>query len=206
MSAEGLNVAAVLLAAGLSRRMGDINKLLIEINGEPLVRRTAKVYLEAGTAVHVVLGHEAERVRAALSDLPVTFVQNPDYAEGQPTSVRAGLDSLPGLHDLMLVALADQIALTPEDILDLVRTFAKGDRHRILIPYYGGERGNPVAFPSTLLAEVRASGANAASRAFIDGHPDLTAHYEAPNNHFTTDIDTPEDLARFKRGLGSDQV
>ena len=111
MRAEDLKVAAVLLAAGLSRRMGERNKLLIEIGGEPLVRRTARVYLAAGADVHAVLGHDAGQVRAALEGLPVSFVTNAQYEEGQQSSVRAGIDSLRGGDDAILVALADQAAL-----------------------------------------------------------------------------------------------
>src|SRR6516162_7098517 len=81
MSARPFKAAAVLLAAGLSRRMAGRNKLLIEILGEPLVRRSAKVYLAAGADVYVVLGHEGDLVREALAGLPLSFVENPQYAE-----------------------------------------------------------------------------------------------------------------------------
>ncbi len=77
MKAQDLKAAAVLLAAGLSRRMGERNKLLIEIGGEPLVRRTAKVYLAAGVDVHAVLGFEAREVRAALEGLPISLRNEP---------------------------------------------------------------------------------------------------------------------------------
>ncbi len=194
-----VKAAAVLLAAGLSRRMGERNKLLIEIGGEPLVRRTAKVYLAADADVHVVLGHEANRVRAVLEDLPVTFVTNPDYAGGQQTSVRAGIDSLPSICGAILIALGDQAALTQADVSDLLRAFAGDGANRILVPYYRGQRGNPVIFPSALIAEMRAAGRNAACRKFIDDNPNLTYRYEAENDHTAIDIDTPEDLLAFER-------
>jgi len=194
----GLKVAVILLAAGLSRRMGDRNKLLIEAGGEPLVRRTANAYLAAGADMYAVLGHEAERVGAALAGLRLTFVQNPNFADGQQTSVRAGLEALAGGYDAVLVALSDQIALTSADISDLVHAFAESSRDRILIPYYKGERGNPVVFPAQIIADIRASGRNAACRAFIDGNPGLTRRYEAANDHFVIDIDTPEDLQAFE--------
>jgi molybdenum cofactor cytidylyltransferase len=201
MTARPLKAAVVLLAAGLSRRMGERNKLLIEIAGEPLVRRTAKVYLAAGMDVYVVLGHEGELVREALGGLPLGFVENPRYAEGQPSSVRAGIESLKDGFDAILIALADQAALTPEDITALIRAFADSGGGRILVPYYRGCRGNPVLFPASLIAEMRAKGRSAASRNFIDDNPQLVARYEAANNHFVTDIDTPDDLAAFEKGL-----
>jgi molybdenum cofactor cytidylyltransferase len=198
-----LNVAVVLLAAGLSSRMGERNKLLIELGGEPLVRRSARLYLAAGADVHVVLGHEAGAVRAALADLPLAFVENPNFALGQPTSVRAGLDSVPEGYDALLVALADQAALTPADIADLLGAFAEGDRSRMLIPYFQGERGNPVVFPPQIVAEIRASGHNVGCRRFIDANPQQTRRYEARTDHFTLDIDTPDDLQAFaEKGKG----
>ena len=196
--------AVVLLAAGLSSRMGARNKLLIDIDGEPLVRRTARTYLAAGADVYAVVGHEAAAVRAALADLPLAFVENPRFAEGQQTSVRAGLDRLPAGYDAVLVALADQAALTSADISDLLRAFAEGDRDRILIPFQDGQRGNPVLFPAAIIAEIRASGRNAACRKFIDANPQLTRHYEAASDHFTIDIDTPDDLRSFTGRSPSD--
>jgi molybdenum cofactor cytidylyltransferase len=189
-----LRVAVVLLAAGLSTRMGDRNKLLIEIDGQPLVRRTALAYLATGADVHVVVGHEAARVCGALAGLPVTIIHNPRYADGQPASARAGLDSLQGDHDAVVMALADQPALTAADIGDLLRAFADSDRTRILIPHYGGRRGNPVVFPADIIARIVASGPHAACRGFIDDNPQLVKRHEAANDHVLIDIDAPEDL------------
>jgi molybdenum cofactor cytidylyltransferase len=200
MTVPEIKAAAVLLAAGLSRRMGERNKLLIEIEGEPLVRRTAKAYLAAGAEVHAVLGYEAEQVGAALRDLAVAFVLNPDYAQGQPTSVRAGIDSLAGGYAAILVALADQAALTAEDISGLVNAFA-ADGSRILVPYHQGRRGNPVIFPASLIENMRHQGRNAVSRSFIDENPQLVYRYEAPNDHTVIDLDTPDDVTAFKRRL-----
>jgi molybdenum cofactor cytidylyltransferase len=201
MRAEDLKVAAVLLAAGMSRRMGERNKLLIEVGGMPLVRRTARAYFDAGTAVHAVLGFDAERVRAALADLPISFIVNPHYAEGQQSSVRAGVESLAGACDTVLVALADQAALTPADIASLLQAFAARGGNHIIVPYFRGARGNPVVFPSTLIEKMRPAGRNVACRSFIDHNPQLTQQYEASNDHFVIDIDTAEDLAAFEGRL-----
>lgn len=193
-----LKAAAVLLAAGLSRRMGERNKLLIELGGEPLVRRTARSFLAAGADVYAVIGHEAEAVRAALAGLPLSFVENPDFAEGKASSARAGVDAVPTGYDAVLVSPADLPLLTPDDIEDLLRAFASSGRDRILIPFFGDQRGNPVVFPAQLVAKMRASGRNVACRKFIDANPQLARRYEAANDHFVTDIDTPEDLWAFR--------
>jgi molybdenum cofactor cytidylyltransferase len=201
MTIPEIKAAAVLLAAGLSRRMGERNKLLIEIEGEPLVRRTAKAYLAAGVDVHIVLGHESEQVGAVLRDLPAAFVHNPDYAEGQPASVRAGIASLTGGYAATLIALADQAALTAGDIGSLVKAFAADGGSRILVPYHLGRRGNPVVFPASVIEEMRGQGRDAAPRSFIDSHPELVYRYEAPNDHTVIDIDTPDDVIAFERRL-----
>jgi molybdenum cofactor cytidylyltransferase len=177
--------------------MGERNKLLIEIDGEPLARRTAKVYLAAGVSVHAVLGFEAGKVRAALKDLPITFTTNQHYEDGQQTSVRAGAESLACDYDAVFVALADQAALTPADIEELLGAFVRCGGERIVVPFHGGLRGNPVLFPGKLIAAARASGKNAVSRAFIDSNPQLIEQYEAAHDRFIIDIDTPEDLASF---------
>ncbi len=197
LKAENLKVAAVLLAAGVSRRMSGRNKLLIEIGGEPMVRRTAKVYLAAGAAVHAVLGHEAERVGAALAGLPISAAINPNYAEGQENSVRAGIESLAGAYDAVLVALADQAALTPADIASLIHAFAASGGNRIVVPYFRNNRGNPVVFPARLIAATRKEGRNAVCRAFIDSNPQYVERYEADHDRFIIDVDTPDDLASF---------
>lgn len=201
MRTEDPKVVALLLAAGMSHRMGDRNKLLIEIGGVPLVRRSARAYLEAGATVHAVLGHDAERVRAALADLPISFTVNSHYADGQQSSVRAGIESLAGGYDAVLVALADQAALTSADIVCLLQAFAARGGNHIMIPYFRGTRGNPVVFPSALIEKMRLAGRNAACRNFIDRNPQLTLQYEASNDHFVIDIDTAEDLAALERRL-----
>jgi molybdenum cofactor cytidylyltransferase len=201
-----LRAVVVLLAAGLSTRMGDRNKLLIEIGGQPLVRRTALAYLATCADVRVVVGHEAERVRAALAGLPVAFIDNPRYADGQPASARAGLDALQGDHDAVVMALADQAALTAADIRDLLRAFADSDRTRIIIPYYGGQRGNPVVFPADIIARIVASGPHVSCRGFIDDAPHLVRRHEAANDHVLIDIDAPDDLRVYASALGSNPL
>src|SRR5262249_28167518 len=104
----GRAVAAVVLAAGRSSRMGGPNKLLAEIGGRPLVRIVAETVLASRAhPVVVVTGHERERVEVALARLPVTFVHNPNYAEGLGTSLKAGVAALPAEVDGAVICLGD---------------------------------------------------------------------------------------------------
>lgn len=198
-----LRVIALLLAAGLSQRMGARNKLLADVGGEPLVRRVAKAYLAAGIDVRVVLGFEATRVRAALGGLPLVFVENARYGEGQATSVRAGLAGIDAGCDAVMVALGDQAALTTADIAGLLGAFADNARAPILIPYYRGQRGNPVVFSAETVSQINALPPDAAARDYIEANPHCVRRYEAPNDHFVIDIDTPGDLTAFERHLGA---
>ena len=115
----GERVAGVVLAAGLSTRMGR-NKMLLFLDGETLVRRAARAALAAGLApVIVVLGHESERVRVELVDLPVVPVVNPRHGEGVRTSLQEGVAAARGAGALVVV-LADMPFVTASMIETVV--------------------------------------------------------------------------------------
>jgi len=181
----------ILLAAGMSARMGTQNKLLMEIDGIPLVRASAALYCKFDMPVTVILGHEANAVKAALQGLPVKTVQNTDYASGQTSSIHAGLGAASLKGEALLMALADQPLLKDNDISSLCETFLKSPRDKILLPRYKGERGNPVLLPVSIAKRLAAD--KILPRAFMDENPEQVAAYPAPNAHFTRDIDTPED-------------
>jgi len=199
MSADSSpRIAGLLLAAGLSTRMGAVNKLTLKIGGMIMVRRAAKSLLDAGLDVFVVLGHERERIAAALSGLSVTLVDNPSYREGQPSSMRAGLKAIGDDYDGVLVALADQPLLEAADISSLLAAYDASERTRIMIPFHGGERGNPIVLPREIVEEIGERPVNFGCRKFIDNNPERIAIYQAPNDHFTRDVDTPEALAELE--------
>jgi molybdenum cofactor cytidylyltransferase len=83
---------AIILAAGLSRRMEDRNKLLLPIHGKPMIQHVVETYIAAlNGQICVVTGFESDKIKAALDGLPIQFVHNADFEAGQPFSVRAGL-------------------------------------------------------------------------------------------------------------------
>jgi molybdenum cofactor cytidylyltransferase len=202
--------SAVLLAAGLSRRMGGPNKLLLPVLGQPLVVRSLDTLLGSGVAeAVVVLGHEAERVQAALSPLAASgvarFVENPDYQSGQVSSVRTGLAALREPVDGVMICLADQPALTAEDLIDLQRAFAERPRGEFLVPLYEGQRGNPVVLAWPAVREVLEQGTNLGCRHFMDRHEERVYRWQAPNDHVLKDLDQPADYAALslERGPGA---
>ena len=195
-------ISAILLAAGESRRMGSTNKLALDVDGVPMVRRAAETLLAAPLAeVVVVLGHEAERIGSLLAGLPLRAVINQAYADGRMSSVHCGLETIDPACDGILIALADQPLIEPEDIARLLGAFRNAGQGAILLPSYRGRRGNPVLLDAAHREPILAMGPGAGgARAFIDAHPERVHHCEMDNDHVVTDLDTAEDYAALTGG------
>lgn len=183
----------ILLAAGLSRRMGKVNKLLLPIKGKPILRDRVEMLLASQlSSVSVVLGHEAEQTAKVLEVLPVDLLFNPDYELGRMSSVHYGLLHAPSSVDAFLLCLADQPLLQAEDVDFLLDAFAQAKPDSILIPEFAGQRGNPVVISSQhreAILEYRELGG---CRGFIDAHPQYVKRVAMPNGHVLHDVDTPE--------------
>jgi molybdenum cofactor cytidylyltransferase len=193
-------VAALILAAGQSRRMGALNKLLVEIEGKAMVRHVVDAVLAAALSpVTVVLGHEAERVRAALAGAGVGFAVNPDFAGGLSTSLRTGLAALPETVDGALVCLGDMPLVAPADIERLLAAFNPAEGRAIVVPTRRGKRGNPVLWARRLFAEMREVAGDTGAKHLIGAYPELVAEVEMPGEAVLVDIDTPQALADLAR-------
>jgi molybdenum cofactor cytidylyltransferase len=186
--------AALVLAAGLSRRMGAPNKLLLALAGEPLIARTVRTVLHTGfEQIVVVLGHEAEEVGRALLPLGVSTVFNPDYASGQVSSVRAGLAALRPPLDAVMICLGDQPLLEVADLGAAKRAYRERPHGSILVPHYAEQRGNPVIIDWASARETLERGTNFGCRNFLDENPERVYSWPAPNEHFVRDVDLPAD-------------
>ena len=195
----GPRIAAVLLAAGKSSRMGS-NKMLEEIDGRPMVARTAQRLLSSrARPIIAVLGNEAEAVEAALGKLPVERVMNPDYAEGLSTSLKRGLAALPGEVDGVVVCLADMPLVAGRDIDRLIAAFNPLEGRAIVAPTRRGKRGNPVLWAREFFPEMMALSGDAGARRLIEEHADLVAEVEMDNDSVLIDIDTPDALAGLRQ-------
>jgi molybdenum cofactor cytidylyltransferase len=190
--------SAVMLAAGTSSRMQGRHKLLLPIEGEPAIRRTARALLESGPEeLVVVTGFNGRAIIEALDGLTLRFQFNPYYAQGQMTSVAAGVASLAAPCDVVLVCLADQVLLTPEDYRELIDAYCAMPHGSILVPSFNGQRGNPVAFSASHATEVISGHVNPGCRKLIQEHPEEVVVHAASNDRFIIDMDTPEDYARI---------
>ncbi|MBZ9733951.1 molybdopterin-binding/glycosyltransferase family 2 protein [Mesorhizobium sp. CA18] len=152
---SALKVDIVLLAAGRSSRMGGPNKLLALFDGEPLVRRTAGRALGSKAAATVVVtGHQRERVRSALGGLGVTFADNPNFADGLASSLKAGIAKVAPDAAGALIVLGDMPGVSSGDLDSLIDAFRSSDGRSVVRASHQGKRGNPVLLPRSLFAAV----------------------------------------------------
>ena len=191
-------IPVLLLAAGQSRRMGEVNKLLLPIDGKPMVRHAVEAALasQADSTV-VVTGHEAEELRGALSDLPLTFVHNPDYASGIAASLRRGLAALPGQPDGVLVQLGDMPAVKAAVLDRLIAAFNTAEGRAICIPTFQGKRGNPVLIARRFFAELQTLQGDVGARHLLSDYSEQVAEVAMPDGAVLLDLDTPEAAESF---------
>lgn len=195
-------VAAVVLAAGLSSRMGQSKALL------PWDRRTvievivARLMAARLPEIVVVTGYRSSEVTGVLANLPAQTVVNPDYAQGEMlSSLQAGLRALPDSVAACLVVMGDQPALDGRVIGRVLEAYAER-RGEIIVPVYRGERGHPVLISRRFWPELLAL-ETGAPRDVLRRYPDQVATVEAETDSILRDIDTPEQyrLARYLAGL-----
>lgn len=193
MAADSL--PAVILAAGRSTRM-DGNKLLAEWQGRPLVRHAVQAAVASrARPVLVVVGHQADGVRAALAGLAVTFVDNPAFAEGMASSLRAGIAALPATAAGVLVGLGDMPLLKPDHYDRLLDAFTP-DAAAVL-PVVNGRRGHPVLLARALFSQVMTLTGDEGARRLLTGG---VVEVGIDDPAVLRDVDTPEALRALTGG------
>jgi molybdenum cofactor cytidylyltransferase len=179
--------AGLILAAGESRRMG-FPKALLPYGEETFLDRLAGLFAARCSPVIVVLGAEAERIRAAAHPA-ATFVVNPDWARGQTTSMQCGLRAVPPEADGVLFTLVDHPAVAPATIDALLA----GPRAALLrVPRYHGRRGHPIWFSRELVSEFLALPVTGAARDVVRSHSAQTEFLDVDDPGILADIDDPE--------------
>jgi molybdenum cofactor cytidylyltransferase len=183
--------AAIVLAAGLSRRMGR-PKLLLEFKGRPVIRHAVERVIAAGLhPVLVVTGAEHDALARALAGLEVQLAVNPTPESGQGSSVGVGVSALPARTDAVLIALGDQPGVPAEVIPALIEALKQPGK-AIAAPRYADGLGNPVLFGSSVFQELLALGGDRGARSVIERDPSRLAVVEVASP-MPRDIDTPED-------------
>ncbi|TKJ38909.1 MAG: hypothetical protein CEE38_04220 [Planctomycetes bacterium B3_Pla] len=188
-------ICAVVLAAGLSRRMG-VQKLLLPFGGKTVIAHIVDQLLASAVdEVHVVVGHQARRLRQELSDRHVSIVNNPDYESGMLSSVRRGLRGLPQQCRTVLVALGDQPSITSKLVDEMLQSFTSAEKS-ILVPFHDGRRGHPVLFSESYRGEILTHYNDVGLRGLLHAHPEDVFELAVSTSAVLSDMDCPEDYRR----------
>lgn len=188
-------IAAVVLAAGESQRMGKTNKLLVPVDGTPMVARVVDALERSRVSrTIVVTGHEPARIREALAGRVVELVHNPDYTDGIATSIGVGVAALGDEVDGALIALADMPWVSPEVLDRLIDAFTSDGELSIFIPMFGRKRGNPVLWSAVHFPELMTLVGDVGGKAIFHRHSAEICYVDVESAGVNIDVDTPEAL------------
>jgi molybdenum cofactor cytidylyltransferase len=185
-SGDGELIAGILLAAGQSTRFRR-QKLLEAFNGEAMVRRAARAFIEAHLTPVIVVVSAVSGASAALGGLPLTLVDNPRPEQGISGSIACGLRALRQETVAVMIGVADQPRLTKDALLALMHAFVPG---RIVVPFYGDHRGNPAVFDRQFFGELLELQGDRGGQLVIAAHPEAVREVPLPAA-LGEDIDEP---------------
>ena len=194
-------IAAVVLSAGESSRMGE-PKALLPIDGQTFIERIVASLKQSGLArIIVVLGFNAEEMRRKLEHLPVEIVVNPEYQQGQLSSLQTAIRYLEYDRgcDGMLVHLVDHPYIDPVLVRAMLHRFNESN-HLIVVPRHQGKRGHPVIFARALFSELLNAPMDQGAKAVVNAYRDQTLEIDTDDVGVTLDIDTPELYRQHVKG------
>lgn len=194
-------IAAVVLGAGISSRMGERHKLILPLPGGSTVLEQAVKNAVGWHPVEtiVVMQPGMDDLREAVERQPVKVVLNSRYASGMASSLRAGIEALPEEVEAVLVLLGDQPSVAGSIIESLVEAFQR-ERKPITIPVYGDLTGPPTLFRREVFPELLALTGDEGARSVVRPNPARVAKVPLPAGAMPLDIDTPEDYERYMAG------
>jgi molybdenum cofactor cytidylyltransferase len=197
MNADERTLAAMILAAGLSSRMGDHKILLAWSDGRTVIEQIiTQVQAAQIDPIYVVIGHRADEVHAKVTPFGVQTVYNPEYAVGELlSSLKAGLRALPAEINGVMVILGDQPGIQPGVIRQVAAAFISG-QGEIIAARYNGERGHPIVIHRRYWDELLALPSTSAPRDVINRHKEALVFVDVIGQMPLADIDTPEDYVR----------
>jgi molybdenum cofactor cytidylyltransferase len=187
-------ISGVILAAGSSTRLGR-PKQLLDLHGEPLLRHVVHNAIASKLDdVVLVLGCDAEHIADAIGEWGQRVVINPDYADGQSTSLRHGLANIDPQAEAVLFLLGDQPGVTP-DIINTVLARFRETGGPIVAPTYGGKRGNPILFSRQFFPDLARITGDQGARAIVRAHQNDVVTVPVSDGQPPQDVDTDADYA-----------
>ncbi len=190
-------IAAVVMAAGRSRRMAPHNKLLVtDKAGKPMIARVVDNVLSSNARpIMVVTGHQAEQVEHALGGRPVRVVHATDYAEGLSASLKAGIAAVPPDCAAAIVCLGDMPLVTGRMIDRLIAMYNPEAGRSIVLPTFRGKQGNPMLWDRRFFPEILQITGDSGARFLIGKHADAVVEVEMADDAVLRDFDTTESLS-----------
>jgi molybdenum cofactor cytidylyltransferase len=190
-------IAAVVLAAGLSSRMGS-NKILAELDGKPLLVRTLlAIKASAVDEIVVVTGHQAQEVEAAVAELNVRVVCNPDFAAGLAGSVKVGIAAV-AAFEAAFVCLGDMPLVRAQDLDRMIAAYSVDDQRDLIVPFLGRKMGNPVLWGRDYFAALQSLTGDRGARGLLEASRDSITEVSVEHEGILLDADTPEALAKIR--------
>jgi molybdenum cofactor cytidylyltransferase len=189
-------ISLVVLAAGKSTRMKE-NKLLLKIDGDTLIEHVVKQAKESNVdEVVVVLGYEASKIRERLAKIDCKLTVNENYTKGQSESVKAGLSTVSGDAEAVMILPADIGLIDPESINRVIQEY-RTSKSRIVIASHRQQSGHPILLDRSLFPETSKINEDTQGlKALINHHPAEIKYVEAGTDNVLIDIDTREEFNR----------
>jgi len=188
-------IAAVVLAAGASSRMGK-PKLTLPVSGEPMLGKTLDIYRRALVdRVVVVLGANAAKLREEVKFEKETVILNPLFRNGMSGSLKLGLKAVEKEADAMIVALGDQPYVSPDTINTMIEVYSRTNAS-VVIPTYRGIRGNPVLFDKSVFPEIKRIKGDKGAKSVVERHSESLREVAVEDSGVLFDIDTPSDYSK----------
>lgn len=186
-------LATIILAAGQSKRMGSINKLLMRIEDRPMIQRVVDVAIEAGSSdIYVVTGFERDRIESCMSGYVVNFVHNESFRAGMGTTIAGGIKAISDQgFDGAMILLGDLPYLRADTAIVVAESFLEYEGRKIIIPTYQGNPGHPVVFPKAFFNELTQLSGDRGAREVYARHQSSVARIEVEDPGGTHDLDTP---------------
>lgn len=189
-------IVAVLLAAGESRRMGELKQLL-PLGDKTLVEHCVDNLLASKVdEVIVVTGHREQEVRGAIGNRPVKFVHNADYQSGMASSIRRGVTEVSDAADACVISLVDQPRIDRETIDCLIEAY-ESSTSLIVIPTHQGKSGHPIILDLALRNEILAMNPEIGLREIVQAHSEAITRVAVSSSVILEDCDFPEDYKRL---------
>jgi molybdenum cofactor cytidylyltransferase len=195
---KNYNVTNIILAAGQSKRMHKINKLLIKIANETIIEKIVDNSLKSiANNTIVVLGYESDILQRLLNNKNITTIVNKEYLKGQSSSLQLGISALPEDCDAAIVILGDMPDISPTLINQLIKNYNPNDNKSIIIPTYKNRKGNPVLIDREFFPEILSIKGDKGAKDIIEANKKYISEIPQKNSKIIEDIDTKEDLANY---------